>query len=205
MRRTTIILVRHGETLWNRQRRFQGQRDVPLSELGRLQAAALQERLKGEQIDTVYASDLSRASETAQIILQGRSVEINLTLELRERHKGAWEGLTFEEAAKAYPKEIEAWLKDPLASVPYGESGDQFILRVKGFIERTLSFHSGERMLIVSHGGPIKVAICLMLGWDMSCLHRFRISNGSISIIEMNSGSTVCNVLNDECYLHRLK
>ncbi|MFA4029724.1 MAG: hypothetical protein GDYSWBUE_001018 [Candidatus Fervidibacterota bacterium] len=204
MERTVLILARHGETSWNKEHRFQGQRDAPLSELGKLQAMALHERLKDEPIDAVYTSDLSRAFETAQLILRGRDTCINPTPELRERHMGAWEGLTFDEAMKAYPEEVKKWLKEPLATVPLGEDGTHFVQRVTKFFERLLNMHSGERILVVSHAGPIKVAICSLLNWDMSCLRHFRISNGSISVIEVGRRGALCSTLNDECHLIKL-
>lgn len=204
MERTKLILVRHGETTWNKERRFQGQKDAPLSELGRLQAIALRERLRDEHIDVAYTSDLSRALETAQLILHARGIQANAMPELRERNMGEWEGLTFDEVAKAYPKEIEAWLKDPLADVPSGESSAQFIQRVKCFFEGMLLAHAGKRILVVSHAGPIKVAICSLFGWDTRCLRHFKISNGSISVVEVWHGNAVCSILNDECHLQRL-
>lgn len=202
---TSLIFIRHGETMWNEQHRFHGQMDIPLSDTGKLQALALRERLKREHIDVAYSSDLSRAFETAQIILEERQICINPTAAIRERYLGAWEGLTFEEALNIYPKEVESWLKDPLASAPLGESGAQLVQRVEQFIKQLLSSHEGEHILVVSHAGPIKIAICLLLGWSEKSIRHFRISNGSISVVEINASGAICRLLNDESHLLKFR
>lgn len=199
-----LIFVRHGETVWNKQRRFQGQSDVPLSALGKLQAVALKERLRCEHIDEAYSSDLSRAYETAAIMLGDRGIDVNKTLLLRERHLGSFEGLTFDEALASYPNDVEAWLKNPLSRPPSGEGGEELIARVKGFIDTLLNSHHNKCVLIVSHSGPIKVALCVLLRWDMMTLRHFRIANASLSIVEIVDDVSVCKVLNDTCHLEAI-
>jgi broad specificity phosphatase PhoE len=201
VRKTEFIFVRHGETVWNEQRRFQGQSDVPLSTLGKLQAMALKERLRDEHIDEAYSSDLTRAYETATIILSGRGMSVNKTPSLRERHLGGFEGLTFDEALASYPSELEAWLRNPLSRPPSGEGGEELITRVKRFIDTLLGSCHGKRILIVSHSGPIKVALCVLLRWSIVSLRHFRIANASLSIVELVDGAGVCKVLNDTCHL----
>ena len=103
MAATTILLVRHGETDWNRDRRVQGHTDVPLNETGREQARALAGELAGEPLAAVYSSDLSRALETATIVAEPRSLAVTTLPALREKHFGTWEGLTDAEVLTRFP------------------------------------------------------------------------------------------------------
>src|SRR6266545_5850147 len=100
---TTILLVRHGETDWNAERRVQGHSDTPLNETGRAQAVALADALEGKEIDAVYSSDLLRAHETARIVAKRRGLEVTAIRDLRERNFGTWEGLTDEEIFDRFP------------------------------------------------------------------------------------------------------
>jgi broad specificity phosphatase PhoE len=107
-----LMLVRHGESEWNAQRRYQGQSDVPLSALGRRQAELIAERLAGGKIDAVYASDLARAWETARPIAEKNGLKVISEPRLRELKFGVLEGLTFDEAQAHYPEMMAAWLND---------------------------------------------------------------------------------------------
>src|SRR5437764_2409246 len=107
---TTLLLARHGETDWNRARRWQGHADRPLTERGRAQAAELAERLADIALDAVYSSDLRRARETAEAVAQAQGVDLVQLAELREVSVGSWEGLTREEAATRFPEGFRRWL-----------------------------------------------------------------------------------------------
>ncbi len=129
---THIVLVRHGETDWNRERRLQGQLDVPLNVQGLEQAAQLGKALAGERFDAVYASDLSRAKQTAQALADRVGATVRDDAGLRERHYGQFEGLTYAEVAEKHPAEFAAWQERvPDFAPPGGET-------LTGFHERAV-------------------------------------------------------------------
>ena len=109
--KTTIFLIRHGETVWNRESRMQGYRNVPLSDSGREQAAKLADYLKNETFHAIYSSDLSRAAETAQLVAEKHQMPVIVFPEFRERNCGEWEGLTHDEVSRKYPDWKEVTLK----------------------------------------------------------------------------------------------
>jgi alpha-ribazole phosphatase len=181
-----LLLARHGETIWNAQRRFQGHSDVPLSPTGRTQAAALAKSLRPRTIDAVYASDLCRAVETAEILGSGQGVAIAQTPALRELAFGQWEGLTYDKIHRAYPTELQAWLADRLhAAPPGGESLEQLNARLQVFRNQLIQVHSDQTVLVVAHGGPLQVLIATTLGLPPESFWKFRIETGSLSELDL--------------------
>jgi broad specificity phosphatase PhoE len=150
---TTLYLIRHGETEWNHIGRWQGQADVPLSDEGRAQARLLAQRLLREdvQFDQIYASDLSRAYETAQIVARALGMPIRTDRELREIDIGSWSGLTRPEITARFPGAFET-----VFYAPDGETRDQFAARTNGALLRIAETHPGQRLAIVSHGGVVR-------------------------------------------------
>ncbi len=162
---TTLILVRHGETEWNRSGRWQGQADAPLNERGREQARALADELAGEQVAAVYASDLSRAQETAELIAArlGRPVEVDPRL--REVHVGGWSGLTTAEIEARFPDDVVRWYEgDPSHNFDGGETYAAMGKRVVAALEEIAARHPGEQILVVLHGGPIRALLAHAAG-----------------------------------------
>lgn len=155
---TTILLVRHGETDWNRDRRVQGHSDTQLNDTGRAQARALAADLASETVDAVYSSDLARAYETARIVAEGRGLEVTAVRDLRERHFGTWEGMTDDEVLERYP-----WA----AGGPWGdaETIDEMAARVFDALQRIADAHPDGRIVVVSHGGPVR-SILVRCGVD---------------------------------------
>jgi len=149
---TTIVLVRHGETEWNRIRRVQGHTDVPLNDEGRRQARALAEELDGEQVDAVYSSDLGRARETAEILAETRGGNVIALPALREKHFGTWEGLTDTEVHARFPDAAAGGWGD-------GETTEQLALRVVAALEEIAAAHAGGLVLVVTHGGPLRAIL----------------------------------------------
>jgi broad specificity phosphatase PhoE len=138
---TTLLLVRHGETDWNAAGRLQGHTDRPLNDFGRRQAKELAERLAGEGADAIYASDLQRAKETAEIVGQRLGLPVVLDPDLREKNWGNWEGLTGDERVHV---EFE------------GESTESHRDRVMGAVRRIVERHPGGRVIVVTHGGSLR-------------------------------------------------
>jgi probable phosphoglycerate mutase len=167
---TTLILIRHGETDWNAQHRWQGHSDTPLNDAGRLQAGRLATEL--EHLDAVYSSDLARARETAEIIAGSLGLEIRLDPRLRERSFGAWEGLTTEEIESSFPDEQRRWRTGIGAGAADAESFEAFAARVSSFVEEVGRRHVDEDVLVVAHGGTIRVIHALAAGLDYVRDHR---------------------------------
>jgi broad specificity phosphatase PhoE len=148
---TTILLVRHGETDWNAERRVQGHTDRPLNETGRAQARALADELADERLDAVYASDLARAYETARVVADAHSLPVETLPELRERDFGSWEGMTDEEIFERYPETRDG------GSWGDAETRDELEARILPTMSRIAAQHPGGRVLVVTHGGPLRV------------------------------------------------
>lgn len=181
---TTFYLVRHGETEANKAGILQGQMDVPLSEKGRRQARLVAEALSGVQLDAVYSSDLSRARETAEAIMQGRTCPLVLDKRLRELHMGAISGLTIEESRQKFP-EFHA----QLAADPYGvrrpgggESRLDLRNRMASALDDIYERHKDGRVAVVAHGGSIN-AVLGIASQDGSW-PRLVVENCSVTVIE---------------------
>ena len=162
---TTLILVRHGETDWNRNGRWQGHADTPLNERGRAQARQLADELSGEGVSAVYASDLMRARETAEIIAGRLGRPVALDPRLREVDIGGWAGLTMPEIETRFPDDVERWRTgDPRHAFDGGESYAAMGERVVAAVEEIARRHSGEDVVVVLHGGPIRALLARAAG-----------------------------------------
>lgn len=151
--KTELILIRHGETDWNRERRMQGQINTPLSDLGRAQAQAVGRRLADLEFDALYSSDLIRAWDTAVPIAQATRRDIVCEPRLRECAFGLFEGCTYTEMAERYPDEHARFLlREDDYAVPGGESPRQFYQRSLGCLEDIAAKHPGQRVVVVTHG-----------------------------------------------------
>ena len=170
---TTLLLARHGETDWNHARRWQGHADRPVTERGRAQAAALAERLADITLDAVYASDLRRARETAAVVAAKQSLEVIELPDLREVDVGSWEGLTRDEAEASFPDGYRRWLAGG-TGWDDGETYEQMSARVLAAIGQIAGAHEGGRVVIVSHGGPIRAIHAAALGLGVDAYRRIR-------------------------------
>jgi broad specificity phosphatase PhoE len=173
VRVTTLLLARHGETDWNRARRWQGHADRPLTERGRAQAAALAERLADVALDDVYSSDLRRARETAVVVAARQGLEVIELRHLREVDVGSWEGLTREEAEAGFPEGYRRWLAGGTGWED-GETYEEMSARVLAAVGRIARANEGGRALVVSHGGPIRAIHAAALGLAVDAYRRIR-------------------------------
>lgn len=146
---TTLHVVRHGETDWNLGRRVQGHTDIPLNDEGRRQARLLSTQLAAIPFDAAYSSDLSRAAETARILLGPRSLSVIACEGLREKHFGTWEGLTDVDVRERFPQAVNGAWGD-------GETADEMGQRVVTTLARIADSHPNGQVLVVTHGGPIR-------------------------------------------------
>ncbi|WP_227766478.1 alpha-ribazole phosphatase [Zhaonella formicivorans] len=199
---TEIILIRHGETIWNNGGIYQGHTDIPLSETGKAQAAKLGERLKTKAIDAFYASDLSRAYETARIVAAPHSKEVKLLPEFREMNFGEWEGLNYKEIMVKYGPLAQQWYTNPEAiCIPGGESCTQLKERAYKMLQSLVKAHRGQCIAIISHGGTIRMLIIAAMSWDTSCFWRLRQDNTALNILEFNEEQAILKLFNDTCHL----
>ena len=197
-----LLLVRHGNTEFNSALKFQGHSDIKLSYTGYRQAERLRDRLAVEEIDTIYSSDLSRALATAEIISSRHKISIITCPELREINFGELEGLTFEEISQSHPEISQSWANlSHTLKFPGGESFEELNNRVMIFIDRLKEHDSGEKILIVAHGAPLRLLICQLLGIDLRHWWQIRLDLASLSILETYPQGTIVNSLNDISYL----
>ncbi len=196
------MLVRHGQSTWNREHRIQGQLDPPLSEEGREQAVRAGRRLARRRFEGFYASDLKRAFETAELIGEATGLSPSKSARLREVFLGEWEGLTSEELAQRFPDAWARWTEEPSWDVvPGGEGATAFEARVSAELDSILARHQHGNVLVVTHGGVIQVALHRVVGRPSHGLFPFRIENASISVIEKRNGRFVVSGVNDTSHL----
>ena len=193
-------LVRHGQTEWNRSGRILGQTDIPLNQSGMHQITQLGERLATSEFSAIYASDLSRTSESAHIIRGSRNVLVQAESELREFSYGDWEGLTFEAAQARDPEGFATRMagRNLDFAAPGGENMLQLIDRVRRFHDRVRSLHQpGDQLLVVAHGGTLLALLNCLLGLPAERVWSFRLDVASLSIVKTYAGVGVLELWND--------
>ena len=200
--RTTLILVRHGETEWNVERRVQGQIDSLLTARGRTQARRAAERLAEMNVRAVYSSDAGRARETAELIAAPHGLTVAVRPALRERSYGILEGKTMQEAARDDTGWLEAWLADRLRlAPPEGETQPELSQRVMPALREIVAAHAGEQVVVSTHGGPVKSAVFEILQIPISSWDRTWIANGSITVLLGTPERLLVAAFNDTCHL----
>lgn len=159
---TELWLVRHGQTDWNIERRFQGHTDIPLNAQGVEQARKLAAFLNGSRIPAVYSSDLIRALKTAEILAEGRNIPVIQDQRLREINMGSWEGRTWPDVKENLAGEMEQLNADPVfGRAPGGESLAELAERVRAAADEIAARHPGQTVLVVSHGLSLGALNCL--------------------------------------------
>ncbi|MDH7481591.1 MAG: alpha-ribazole phosphatase [Armatimonadota bacterium] len=201
-----IILVRHGETIYNLERRYQGHTDAELTELGKKQALRTAERLSREDITAIYSSDLIRASETARIIAKYHNLPVQTDMRLRECAFGDWEGLTVDEIKERYPELYANYQRDSVQHrAPNGERLESLLERVSSVVNRIVKKHLNETVVLVGHGGTIHAFICYALDAPLYAFRKIRLDNCGITIFSrLPNGKWFLEVLNETCHLEGL-
>ena len=180
-----LLLARHGQSVSNAVRRFQGVQDVALSELGERQAAALGQALRNRRVGAVYTSPLERARRTAEIAVEGLGLAVTQVHDLRELSLGDWEGLTVDEISRLPGDPYTQWVRDPVACLPPGAEplADVQSRVVRAMSDIATAHPNGEEALVVCHGGVISAYLAYCLGLSLSSIWRLTLSNGSITEI----------------------
>ncbi len=178
MKETELILIRHGETVWNSQQRMQGHSNSDLSEEGRAQIESLGQWMKNVSFDHIYSSDSLRARQTAEAITKYSGHTLKIDQRLREKNLGVFEGLTTEEAKERHP-EIFRLFKTAGSNyvINEGESTQQLLDRALEFIEEIRLLQPDQRVVLVTHGGVVRVLIKHTLGLSVGSPTRFLIKN----------------------------
>jgi alpha-ribazole phosphatase len=198
-----LLLVRHGETEWNKEGRYHGVTDVELSETGLGQAKRLGQRLAAEKPDALYSSPLKRAMQTAQQIAEVNNLSIVPRDELRELNLGDFEGKRFRGVGDEGRPLEAAWEAGNIEFSPLGgETLHQLHDRVVGFVSTLRERHSEGVVLIVSHGGTLRMMICHLIGIELRYWWRIRLESAALSIVEVRPEGAVLLLLNDTCRDH---
>jgi len=197
---TRLILVRHGETEWNSDTVYRGRSEVPLSPRGRRQAEYLGSRLASEGVTLLHSSPLSRALETAHAIGRSAGLSVNVLPGLTDLDCGKWEGLSDEKVKESYPETRQRWLSSPhLVRLPGGESLDDVKQRVSLVLEGVLK--ENGVVVLVSHRVWHKVAICSLLGLDISSFWQVRLDLAGMTVFDCSAGRHILVKHNDTCHL----
>jgi len=202
-----LILIRHGESDGNAQRKFSGFQDVNLTEKGIWQAKRLARRLEGVQVDAFYCSDLKRARHTAEIIFGDRGEDIVVSPNLREINFGIWEGMTFEEIKLREGAKFTSWMENPdeKTIIPQGESLTILKERVMTEVNRILQEHKNEEkdktIAIVCHGGAIRIILCNALNLELKNLWYIKQNSTALNIIDYYDNRGFISLLNDTSHL----
>lgn len=196
-----IILVRHGETNWNLQGRYQGQEDTRLSEKGFAQAELLAQGLKNVHLDLCFSSPLKRAFLTCKACAALHQLPVTADERLTEINHGTWEGELACDIEARYPKEFKAWHTAPhTVKMPEGESLEDVRKRVREVFDEFAQKYEGKTLLVAAHDAVNKAIICDLLGLDMSRFWHIKQDNCCINVLEYNEGTWRAVLLN--CTTH---
>ena len=198
-----IVVIRHGQTEWNKKDVFRGRNDIPLDESGRKQAMLTARKLAGMglQVKAVYSSPLARAKETAEEIAKVFGLQVIPKEGLIEFDCGQWEGHCIEEVKKKYSQLYSQWLNDPQGLIiPDAENLQQVTLRVQAEVKGILAQARGDTV-IVTHKVINKIVIGCLMGWDQDHFWKLEQDLGGINIIDIDSGHAVVEMLNHTTHL----
>ncbi|MEK6245126.1 MAG: histidine phosphatase family protein [Pseudomonadota bacterium] len=201
---TRLCIVRHGETAWNAEHRVQGQLDLPLNSIGHAQAEAAAKVLSRERFDAIYSSDLTRARQTAEPIANFFSINVLLEKDLRERHYGIFERLTYAEAKVRYPEDYARFeSRDPAYDFRTGESLKDFSARSIKIITTIADRHRGQSILIFTHGGVLDKLYRFITGLPISAERNFGIPNAGLNRVEFTPAGWQIRTWADIAHLER--
>lgn len=196
-----LILIRHGETKWNKIKRYQGHMDIELNDWGRQQAEEAARELANLDINYFASSDLKRAKTTAEIIASFHQNNVLELKELREMNFGDWEGKSFKEIQNENPLDFQKWIKDPVKySPPSGENLKEFQKRILQGFNQVLE-KEAERNVIITHGGVIMVYLATILEMPLINYRKFKVANTGITKVDIYDNNYVLKLFNSQNHL----
>ncbi len=199
---TRFVLIRHGQTEWNREERYRGRADIPLNDVGLRQARRLAAALADTPVAAVYASPLQRCLQTAEPIARRHGLQVQPLEGLLDIHYGRWQGLTPAEAAEQYPELYRLWLTSPgRVRFPDGEGLKDVRARATSALAELTDRHAGQTVVLVSHKIVCKVIVCAVLGLTKDDIWRVEQDNAAINVFQHEGGSWVVLLVNDTCHL----
>lgn len=200
-----IILVRHGETTWNIEGRYQGQEDTPLSPRGLEQGQKLAQALKDVHIDLCISSPLQRSYDTCKFCADLHSLPVLTDARLTEIDHGSWEGVLAPDIAAAYPVEFAQWHTAPqLVQMPGGENLEDVRRRVRAAFDEYAEKYDGQTVLVAAHDAVNKAIICDLLGLGMAHFWQIKQDNTCINVLEYNEGVWRIVLLNSVTHMGAL-
>lgn len=204
---TKVIFIRHGQTEWNINGRYQGQSDVPLSAKGIEQAKLLAKNFPIADIAAVYASDLSRAMTTAKIVAAKFNLQVQSEPSFRELNFGDWEGLTYDEIVSGWHDAMENFLLHPdILVVPHGESFQMVQKRAVARLNELIANHEGDTIVIVAHGAVLRTMIAAALHMPLEYLWSIRQFNTAVNIVRYDTDANpTVELLNSTAHLENEK
>ena len=201
---TSILLIRHGETAWNREKIFRGVYDIPLNENGRLQAGHLAKALAARSVDAAYSSPLSRARETAQIVLEPHGIDAVVHEGLRDFDYGDWTGLAEDSVASKWPAEHARWMAEPhQVRPPGGDTLREVLDRAFACVEAITQEHVGQTVALFAHRVVNKLLILGMLTLGPERFSFIRQDNCCVNEFERTANGYIVIVLNDTAYIRQ--
>jgi phosphoserine phosphatase len=200
---TRFILIRHGQTEWNRIERFRGRADVPLNETGLAQAEATGRRVAAEwQPGVIYTSPLSRSVSTAEAIAKHYGLQVQQHPGLADIDYGEWQGLTPEEARQRWPAEIDAWYNQPhQAHIPGGETLDDLRARAMQTVKELADRHPKDTIILVGHTVINRIILLGVLGLGNERFWRIKQDTCAINVFDAEGGDFTLVSMNDTCHL----
>ena len=203
---TSIYLVRHGQTAWNKEEIFRGRTDIPLDETGLKQAELVGQYFKGMEIQVIYSSSLSRAWQTAQKVAQFHHLKVQPLDGIIDMSFGKWEGRPHQEIREIDKETYRQWVETPhLVRLPGGESLDDVRVRAMAAVEELIRNHPGKTLVLVSHRVVCKVLICAILDLDNSHFWQITQDTTAINLIQHRTGKYILSLMNETCHLKPLK
>jgi phosphoserine phosphatase len=203
---TSIYLVRHGQTAWNKEEIFRGRTDVPLDETGLKQAELVGQYFKEMEIHGIYSSSLSRAWQTAEKVAEFHNLRVEPLPGILDMSFGNWEGRPHQEIRESDNKTYRQWVETPhLVRLPGGESLDDVRVRAMAAMEEVIRNHSGKTLVLVTHRVVNKVLICGILGLDNSHFWQITQDTTAINLIQHRDGKYILSLMNETCHLKPLK
>jgi alpha-ribazole phosphatase len=199
---TKLFLVRHGQTLWNQNARYQGHTNTPLNDTGITQARLLAMRLATEPLQAVYSSDLKRAVDTARIIAEPHGLVMQTMPQLREINFGEWEGLTYQETKTYFGDISDRWHASPgSVRIPGGETFQELRERAYDAVIDLVNGQDQSSIAVVTHGATIRAIICALLSIDLNIVFRIRQDNAALNVIDYYGELGILSLLNDTYHL----